>query len=75
MFVFWIFVILYVSAKMTEGLTVSHACEIAAVCREIKTLLQMEETVEGIDDDKQIQAFLYNLSAFLLELGMKQENL
>ncbi|PAV69324.1 hypothetical protein WR25_27299 isoform A [Diploscapter pachys] len=58
---------------MTEGLTVSHACEIAAVCREIKTLLQMEETVEGIDDDKQIQAFLYNLSAFLLELGCPYE--
>ena len=51
------------------GLNVQFCNMIAKLCREIATLYGLDEYVEDVVDDAGIQSLLFDLSAFLGELG------
>lgn len=53
---------------MSDGVTVKFASSIAKKCAEIRDLYEMEECVRQPDEQNLVE-FLYDLSAFLLELG------
>uniref|UniRef100_A0A8R1HRF5 Transmembrane protein 65 n=1 Tax=Caenorhabditis japonica TaxID=281687 RepID=A0A8R1HRF5_CAEJA len=59
---------------MPDGITIDFAAEVAKQCAEIRDLYEIEECVRPPSEQNWIE-FLYDLSAFLLELGCPHEQL
>ena len=58
---------------MSDGVTVEFATRITEQCLEIRDLYEIEECVRQ-PNEQNLTEFLYDLSAFLLELGKREHD-